>query len=675
MIAATTCKLMFHGTRPEHLTHPKYRADIDGLRAIAVLLVVCSHAFPNLVEGGFIGVDIFFVISGYLISIIILDSLKKNRFSFIEFYSRRIRRIFPALILVLITSCVLGWFLLLSDEYRNLSKHVVGGAGFFSNFALMEESGYFNTAALTKPLAHLWSLGVEEQFYIIWPLVLWAAWKKRFNLLIIPVLLGAISFVLNVNNIYENIDYEFYSPLTRFWELLIGSCLAYFELHKNSILGKIQVIQNAMLGHATSRQNQKVCQKPLNNMFSLSGGMLLVAGAFIINRDVVFPGWWALLPTVGTAFMILAGQHAHINRVFLSNRILVWIGLISFPLYLWHWPLLSFARILESGSPELEVRIVAVLMAIALAWLTYRIIETPIRARKKGGLITLVLVGLMGSVGLAGFVGYKQFGFPERAAARIKVLKEGDIGSGPFFKHLENTYYLCSDLQARNSAPTWKGTIRCFQSKSEGPINVAIIGDSHSEHLFPGLAEEVPEKNLAYYIQSGSPFVGNSQFESILSNILNDENVKVVIISAYWDYIEKGGSDFSNIKTGLSEAIVKLTDQNKRVYLLADVPNFSFLPQKCKYQRLYGSANICEEGSDTYRTQNQQHMQNFRSIALDYSKVTIVDVSKYFCDGDICSMESAGKLLYGNKSHLNILGSRYLAKKLVGDYPELLISR
>lgn len=166
-------------TQSEHLTHPKYRADIDGLRAIAILSVVGYHAFPSWVKSGFIGVDIFFVISGFLISTIIFDNLEHNNFRFIEFYSRRIKRIFPALLLVLIASFSFGWQILLADEFKQLSKHIIGGAGFISNFVLMRESGYFDNLAETKPLLHLWSLAIEEQFYIFWPLLLTFVWKKN----------------------------------------------------------------------------------------------------------------------------------------------------------------------------------------------------------------------------------------------------------------------------------------------------------------------------------------------------------------------------------------------------------------------------------------------------------------------------------------------------------------
>ncbi len=209
------------------LTHPRYRADIDGLRAIAVLAVIGFHAFPDRFPGGFIGVDIFFVISGFLISTIIFESLERGRFSFSEFYGRRIRRIFPALVLVLAATYAFGWFHLLAMEYKQLGRHIAGGAGFLSNFVLWDEAGYFDTAAETKPLLHLWSLGIEEQFYVCWPLLLWLAWKMKWGFLRITLALGVISFALNIDAAYSNVVAAFYAPQTRFWELMAGALLAH----------------------------------------------------------------------------------------------------------------------------------------------------------------------------------------------------------------------------------------------------------------------------------------------------------------------------------------------------------------------------------------------------------------------------------------------------------------
>ena len=224
-----------------HLVHPKYRPDIDGLRAVAVLSVVVYHAFPSWLKGGFVGVDIFFVISGFLISTIIFSSLERDSFSFYDFYSRRIRRIFPALLVVLIACYAFGWSALLADEYKQLGKHIAAGAGFVSNLILWSESGYFDIAAETKPLLHLWSLGIEEQFYIAWPVLLWAAWKKKFNLFTISLALFFVSFGLNLSKYRVDGVADFYSPQTRFWELLAGSLLAYITHHNFQALGRIRI--------------------------------------------------------------------------------------------------------------------------------------------------------------------------------------------------------------------------------------------------------------------------------------------------------------------------------------------------------------------------------------------------------------------------------------------------
>lgn len=370
-----------------HLTHPKYRPDIDGLRAIAIFFVIGFHALPEWVTGGFIGVDIFFVISGYLISTIIFDSLERKHFSFVEFYSRRIKRIFPALLVVLISCFVFGWVFLLADEYKQLGKHIAGGAGFVSNFIFWNESGYFDNVAETKPLLHLWSLGIEEQFYIVWPLLLWLAWKPRFNFLTIMFVVIFISFGLNIARINGNHLVEaFYSPQTRFWELLVGSILAYGTLRKWNVFPRMRLWLDAWLGKIIYAHPPEPEGKTFRNVQAFFGVILIVASVLIVTKKTYFPGWWALLPTLGTALLISAGVQTWINRVVLSNKVLVWFGLISFPLYLWHWPLLAFVRIEwpmmffvnEAGRAELPtipIRIAVVFLSIILAWLTYMLIE------------------------------------------------------------------------------------------------------------------------------------------------------------------------------------------------------------------------------------------------------------------------------------------------------------
>lgn len=384
-------------TTPSGLPHPKYRPDIDGLRAIAVLSVVGFHAFPGRVPGGFVGVDIFFVISGFLISTIIIEGIEHGHFNFVEFYARRIRRIFPALLIVLAASLAFGWVALLAGEFRQLGEHVLAGAAFVSNLVLWRESGYFDIDAEAKPLLHLWSLGIEEQYYIVWPFLLWIAAKARLKLLWVAVVIGIMSFALNIRGVDTDPVATFYSPFTRLWELLAGSILAWMAIHHPDPLNRIA----GRYRHAGS----------------LIGLALIVSAILLVNRHSEFPGWWAALPVIGAVLLIAAGPRAWMNRNLLARPLLVWFGLISFPLYLWHWPLLSFGFILENETPSKAYRILAMLTAIVLAWGTYRLIELPVRKNACSRRLAILLLGLMIATGTAGYFVQVQDGLPNRRVA------------------------------------------------------------------------------------------------------------------------------------------------------------------------------------------------------------------------------------------------------------------
>lgn len=367
------------------LSHLKYRPDIDGLRAIAVLSVVAFHAFPSKISGGFIGVDVFFVISGFLISTIILKSLKDGSFSFYDFYTRRIKRIFPALLIVLSSTLFFGWFVLYPDELNQLAKHIFVGTIFSSNFILWSEVDYFDSAAETKPLLHLWSLGIEEQFYIVWPLLLWFCWRKRFNIIGLILFCVVISFGLNIFGAEKDLVATFYSPQTRFWELLFGAFLAWFMLE-----GKKTNREQDSGGSLDS--NEEIDNHNIDlykNIISLIGLCLLFFGLFLITKKDIFPGYLALVPVVAASLIILAGPYAWINRNILSNGFLVWFGLISFPLYLWHWPIISLLNILKDGHPSIESRIIAVVISVLFAWLTVKFIEKPFRFSKSNESVKL----------------------------------------------------------------------------------------------------------------------------------------------------------------------------------------------------------------------------------------------------------------------------------------------
>lgn len=389
-------------TPTPHLSHPKYRPDIDGLRAIAVLSVVAYHAFPSWIKGGFIGVDIFFVISGFLISTIIFENLDRGTFSFSEFYARRIRRIFPSLIVVLVSCLIFGWLVLVPEELNQLGKHIAAGAGFISNFVLWREAGYFDALAETKPLLHLWSLGIEEQFYIVWPLVLWLAWKRKFNLLTVIIVATLITFALNIKGVKHDAVATFYCPQTRFWELLSGSILAWLTLYKKNSFLSYKLRIDGWLAKIIYREEVGGDGKTLSNSISFFGFLLLAYGFWRITKDISFPGTWALVPVLASICLILAGPTAWINRTILSNSLAVWFGLISYPLYLWHWPMLSFARILEADMPSRSIRVAAVAIAILFAWMTVAFIEKPFRfnnrkVRLKLAALCLVMFAICGA--------------------------------------------------------------------------------------------------------------------------------------------------------------------------------------------------------------------------------------------------------------------------------------
>jgi peptidoglycan/LPS O-acetylase OafA/YrhL len=634
-----------------HLTHPKYRADIDGLRAVAVLSVVGFHAFPKWVHGGFIGVDIFFVVSGFLISTILFGSLERSSFSFIEFYSRRIRRIFPALLVVLIAALTAGWFLLLSDEYKQFGSHLAGGAGFVSNFVLWKESGYFDNAAETKPLLHLWSLGIEEQFYIIWPFLLWAAWKSKLNLLAITLTVAVISFGLNMNKAYSDPVAAFYSPQTRFWELLIGAGLAYAALYRKSWF-------------ADSGALSADIQAAL-------GAILIAASLLFVTRDKAFPGWWAALPTFGAALLISAGPRAWLNRTILANRVFVWLGLISFPIYLWHWPLLAFPRIVNGETPPDAVRLGAVLLSIVLASATYLLVEKPLRFNAYSKPTTVALLAVMIVVGCAGYVVFRQGGLAFRAATNPEINNEGAIDHATFHQYGQNHYYPCTPLSIRNEATFWEGSLRCLQSKPDKPIDIAIVGDSHSEDLFLGLAEVLPEQNVVYYLKTTLPVISDRDFSPVFQSILSDSNIKTVIISAFWygkqGMVPKG----SNLERELSDTVERLGAAHKEVYITDDVPFFSFDPAQCKYSRRFSSKTNCVQDGAIFDHQLQNYYPILKAVAQTHTNVRLVDTAKYFCTADVCTMAMSGKIMYRDSNHLNLNGTRYVARKFLEDYPHL----
>lgn len=670
------------------LSHPKYRPDIDGLRAIAVLSVVAFHAFPNWIRGGFIGVDVFFVISGFLISTIIFKNLDSRTFSFAEFYSRRIRRIFPALLLVLIACSAFGWFALLADEYKQLGKHTAAGAGFISNFVLWNEAGYFDNSADTKPLLHLWSLGIEEQFYIIWPLALWFAWKQNFNLLTIIVIVAALSFLLNLKGVKQDMAAAFYSPLTRFWELLSGSMLAWVFIYKNdkfsSVYKKIEKTTSAIV---YKKNTTDISTLP--NIISAIGLSLLIYGFLQINKGLAFPGKWALLPVLGSMFIISAGSNAFVNRVILSNKLLVWFGLISFPLYLWHWPILSFVRIIESDTPSREIRIAAVILSIFLAWCTYKFIEKPMRHGKNNAYKTTIIMMLMLVIGGFGFYTYKMDGFKNRGSL-VKASKNHELVSW-IADDNPDTHNLCMKMYNLSDYVRY-----CNVSSSDKP-SIAIIGDSHARALYDGMSNVMKEYGEGVLNIGGRLFLDvddypiNNEFEfkvnkgGIRGTLLaaNDSSIKtVVMVTRGPKYLTEDKNrifklvdrpELTDRKVILETAIRRTLDPflkaRKNVIYVIDNPEIDFDPRSCiddRPMRVKGrSKSPCAIPKYEYDLKNKEYRELVLSIVRDYPNVKVFDASAYLCDDKLCWAKKDGDILYRDEHHLSEAGSLLLSHEIV----------
>ncbi|VVP59442.1 hypothetical protein PS903_05949 [Pseudomonas fluorescens] len=674
-----------------HLTHPKYRADIDGLRAIAVLAVVGFHAFPSLIRGGFVGVDIFFVISGFLISTIVFESLDREAFSFSEFYARRIKRIFPALLLVLITSFIFGWYALLADEYKQLGKHIAAGAGFFSNLALWNEAGYFDHSAEVKPLLHLWSLGIEEQFYIVWPFLLWLAWKRKINLLTITTLVAAGSFYLNLKGINKDLVATFYSPQTRFWELLCGSLLAWLTLYKKETFTNLKLKLDTWLYSIIHKAPPANNGKTLSDILSLLGILLLATGFWRINQETAFPGKWALAPVLGAVLIIIAGSNAWFNRFILSNRILVWFGLISFPLYLWHWPILSFLRIIEGEIPSQGTRITAVLLSIVLAWLTYKLVERPIRfgGHNKKKLYTLSL--LMMICGITGYITFKVDGFESREGLRktagfVELTKE--------YPHMPYRNETCDSLHSE-----LKSLFFCLISK-KSPPEVLILGDSHSNQYYKSLSRKLPNMSVMNLgIQRCLPFSSATymstnncepKIAAAIKFAIEAPSIKTIYVAGYWSSLASGGfavenenyrqprpltdKDASSFVEAGKKFLSIMANSGKEIIFINDVPDLNFNVRSCFDSRplVIEKKKIrdkCGISRSIYNERYKVYADMLSTLTTNTPSVKVYNPIGLFCDNELCKATIDGKPLYYNSDHLTIFGADLVVDDLLSKYP------
>ncbi|CAM8620468.1 COG1835 Predicted acyltransferases [Oxalobacteraceae bacterium] len=664
------------------LAKPSYRPDIDGLRALAVLAVIAFHAFPAWASGGFIGVDIFFVISGFLITNLAQDSLQQQSFSFRAFYASRVRRLFPALVIVLLACQVFGWFALLSDEYKALGKHIAASTVFIPNLIFWRESGYFDYAADAKPLLHLWSLGIEEQFYIFWPVVVWLGFKYSVSIIKIGTTILLASLLLNLTMIEEAASATFFFPVTRMWELLSGCLLASLA---RSNTGSVAAIK-AKLG----------TNRVINEALSILGLVLLISGVFLLDQELSFPGIWALVPVFGTCCIILAGHQSWVNQSLLANRPLVWIGLISFPLYLWHWPLLSFARILEGSKPDWQIRAVLVAGSFALAFLTYTLIERRLRFGRYLQAKTFGLIAGMILVGVIGFGTYMQDGFTSRYANRAIEAQIADLK----FDIPDGTGWYCDD--SGHDSP------RCHAT---GPNpTVVVMGDSHALTIYSGLRERFKAKGQAiglYGASDGCPPLLSVVIQDqggdyrnclkkgtrAIQRVIADSAIQEVILTSrgpmyttgigfgeveseqFGTWVLHFESEDKSLRSneavftlGLEKTLDALLAAGKKVTFLHDVPELGFDIRSCFSFRPLSITNKvttpCAVSRKDFEARTAAYRTMVNKILAQRPAIKVIDLAEGLCDEQWCFGSKDGALFYIDDDHLSHRGADYVVRKL-----------
>jgi peptidoglycan/LPS O-acetylase OafA/YrhL len=641
--------------------------------------VVFYHFFPNLVKSGFVGVDIFFVISGYLIGGILLDKLYSNSttnqdrpstvsFStyLLDFYARRIRRILPALILVMLVSLAFGWFALLPDDYERLGKHTLGGATFVSNIVLWIESwsdaGYWDVESHRKVLLHLWSLGVEEQFYLCFPLALWFIYVKKLKTTIVLATVALISFVISLGAYYtHHFNIGFWTPAARFWELLLGSILAAYLREAN-------------------------LNKPsdfLLNLFSCLGFCLLLYSVFALSSNG-FPNYAALSPTVGTAMLIYVGSFSKTKPLYrvLSFRPIVGVGLISYPLYLWHWVLLSFAWIIVGGWETkgfelIGFRALLILIAFVLSILTYYLIEKPIRfGKKRKGLKAVVLLIALVVVGAVGGTLCAKNGAPFARGTinenDMRVIKE--IIAKPSFWMDKTNEKICKQK--------FKATKGCQYADAFGSETIALVGDSHADCTFDTVAEFNKQRGVNTLLLSAAgianPIMGEREYtEETLTNLTNEPSIRKVFIifrgAAYLSGFDANQNNFpiigeENYKSRLQYFVDRLNETNKHVYIVGENPELiNDIRYMIKFQPLRPTRDQLQFN---YKQDVLDRQKNYLEILPQIKGATIIYVINAFCPEDKCRIfDDNGAPLYYDDDHLSVnAGGRFLVEKVLKPY-------
>ena len=621
----------------------KYRAEIDGLRALAVVPVILFHAGFELFSGGFVGVDVFFVISGYLITYILIDEIENNRFSLVNFYERRARRILPALFFIMLICIPFAWIWMLPSQFTAFAQSLIAVSLFASNILFWRESGYFAATSEEKPLLHTWSLAVEEQYYLLFPIFLIFTWRFGKNSVFWMIaIMAAISLLLTEWGWRNHPTANFYLAPSRAWELLSGSIAAFIVRNRG--------IQS-------------------NNSLSIIGLAAIIFSIFFYDEATPFPSFYTLVPVLGAVLLILFSDKETLAAKILGYKLLVGIGLISYSAYLWHQPLFAFARIRSLGAESPYVMFLLSVASIILAAASYKFIEQPFRKSRYLGRLFIFNFSIFSFsfLILCGFI----------LVAYSPKFEEKFVGN--LDKKQYTIYEKLQYSTDRDSA--WRHG-ECFLTEgtnfvdyfdvdlclsvSDVKKNVLLLGDSHSAHWYPGLVENYPHINFLQANASGCrPLIysrGEKRCTDLYNYIFNTFNnwkkIDAVIIAAQWDVEEA--------RAALADTLVTFKSLSRKVYLLGNVPEYEDdLPRIILRNYMYKSETLTNHTNSYLVAERFTASRAIEDIARSEG-VTYISVIDLICPNARCEpVTSDGVPMAFDYGHLTLEASSYLVNKMM----------
>jgi peptidoglycan/LPS O-acetylase OafA/YrhL len=615
-----------------------YRSDLDGLRAIAVISVVFYHFFPASAKFGFLGVDIFFVISGYLITSIIFKDISAKKFSFINFWCKRIRRLFPALIATLFVTYIFSIFILLPDEFEKLGKHMFSSAFFFYNFNLFTETGYFESTAKTKLLLHLWSLSVEGQFYLLWPVIIALVFLFNFRTyftkivvsLIMLSLISQYSLYLFSNSYLKIESFNFYMFTSRLWEFLAGAALVNFKSYNSS---KSIKLYNSLF---------------ILSLFILIYCLFISTSVYLNFEDESLDIKLRVVFIIITSTsLIFFSSKSTLSKKILGNSIFVYMGKISYPLYLWHWPIFSMLNIIFLESPGISILIFGFLFSIVLAACTHHMIEVPFKRIKNLKKISAYLVFIMILISLIGIITLFYKGFPNRINTELKAIIAGisdwTVYDGSIKKNIAN--------------------VEVNSNNSETNDEVLIIGDSYAVQYWPmvkQLTEAGTANKISFLTRQGcSPVKGfvslsancHDFYAEIFEVLENSKKIKKIIISSSFNYDFNG----ANMKLLFSDLVENLLKFANVTVITPSANGKKFDPKKLiyikgiRYMPVQNYKNIHEQ---TYNLKDLHHHDDWIIPILEKKGANYIKTSILICPNAVCKTLSSERYpIYFDGSH------------------------